>query len=491
MSIGMRLDLRQTQQLVMTPQLQQAIKLLQMSNLELTGYIEQEVEKNPLLKLEDPEQAPESHPEQTETEAGDPAATDKSQDDLNRLAETYDTGTENLHDSAPSDGPDPFRSSSPIGSMSAPAADGPSLEERLADRPGLREHLHSQIGQMSGSPAEIALAHLVADELDEHGYLRTALEEIAVRVAATPPQAIAALRLVQNCEPTGVGARSLAECLELQLRERNRFDPVIEQLLDNLELIARGEIAKLCRICNVDESELIEMIQEIRHLNPRPCSELETTEAETLIPDLLLRPMQYGGWTVELNSDTLPRVLIDRQYMSEVRNGCAETKNFLGECHASANWLVRSLDQRARTIVKIATEIVRQQESFFREGIRGLKPMNLKDVAEAVGMHESTASRVTSNKYIATERGIFELKFFFTNGLGGGNGTDVAAEAVRHRIKSMVDAEKPTEILSDDAIVSALNGDGIQIARRTVAKYQKSMNIPSSSQRRRLKASAI
>ena len=491
MSIGMRLDLRQTQQLVMTPQLQQAIKLLQMSNLELTGFIEQEVEKNPLLKLEDPEQAPEPHSEQPEPAAAEPAATDTSQDDLNRLAETYDTGTENLHDTAPSDGPDPFRGSSPIGSSTVPAADGPSLEERLADRPGLREHLHSQIGQMSGSPAEIALAHMVVDELDEHGFLRTALEEIAHQVSATPHQASAALRLVQNCDPTGVGARSLAECLELQLREQDRFDPVIERLLDNLELIARGEIGKLCRICEVEESELIEMIQEIRALNPRPCSELETSEAETLIPDLLLRPMQYGGWTVELNSDTLPRVLIDRHYMSEIRNGCAETKNFLGECHASANWLVRSLDQRARTIVKIATEIVRQQEGFFREGISGLKPMNLKDVADAVGMHESTASRVTSNKYIATNRGIFELKFFFTNGLGGGNGTDVAAEAVRHRIKSMVDAEKPTKILSDDAIVSALNSDGIQIARRTVAKYRKSMNIPSSSQRRRLKASAI
>lgn len=495
MSIGMRLDLRQTQQLVMTPQLQQAIKLLQMSNLELTSFIEQEVEKNPLLKLEDAGQAPDpagDEPESSPLEAAaEPAATDKSQDDLNRLAETYDTGTDNLHDSTPSDGPDPFKGSAPASHAAAPGGEGPALEERLADRPGLREHLHSQIGQMPGSPIEIGLAHLMADELDEHGFLRTTLEELANRVSASPRQAIAALKLVQNCEPTGVGARSLAECLELQLREQNRYDPVIALLLDNLELVARGEIRRLCRICEVDEAELIEMIQELRNLNPRPCAELEVDEPETLIPDLLLRPTRFGGWSIELNPETLPRVLIDRHYLTEIRDGSAETKHFLGECHANANWLVRSLDQRARTIVKIATEIVRQQEKFFREGIRALKPMNLKDVADAVDMHESTASRVTSNKYIATDRGIFELKFFFTNGLGGGNGSDVAAEAVRHRIKSMVDAEQPTAILSDDAIVSALNGDGIQIARRTVAKYRKTMNIPSSSQRRRQKASTV
>ena len=227
-----------------------------------------------------------------------------------------------MHDTAPSDGPDPFKASSAVShTTAAPAADGPSLEERLADRPGLREHLRAQIGQMSASPTELALAHLMVDELDEHGFLRTALEDLAARVSAAPHEAIAALNLVQSCEPTGVGARSLAECLELQLRERNRFDPVIERLLNNLELVARGEIGKLSRICEVEEVELIEMIQELRTLNPRPCSDLEATDAETLIPDLLLRPTRFGGWNVELNSDTLPKVLIDRHYMAEIHDG--------------------------------------------------------------------------------------------------------------------------------------------------------------------------
>ena len=499
MSIGLRLDLRQTQQLVMTPQLQQAIKLLQMSHSELSGFIDAEIEKNPLLRLESAtgdSPASDSAVARSEAATESPApeatpetlATDGSADNLDLMASTYDTGTENMHDSSPSDGPDPFQRTAPGVARSAEEPEGRSLEERLADRIGLRDHLHAQLGQISAPTAELVLASMMVEDLDEHGYLRTELAVFANRVAAGPETTNAALTLLQGCEPTGVGARSLGECLALQLREQNRYDPIIAQLLDNLDLVAKGELKRLQRICSVGEDELIEMIHEIRRLNPRPCSEFDTSEPETVIPDLLLRATEYGGWTVELNPETLPRVLIDQSYAAEIGNGCVETRNYLTECHSSANWLVRSLDQRARTIVKIASEIVRQQESFFREGIQGLRPMNLKDVADAVGMHESTASRVTSNKYMATERGIFELKFFFSNGLSNSGGSDVAAEAVRHRIKAMVDAEAPDAVLSDDAIVTALGRDGIQIARRTVAKYRKSLNISSSSQRRRQKA---
>ncbi|MEM7211999.1 MAG: RNA polymerase factor sigma-54 [Pseudomonadota bacterium] len=502
MSIGLRLDLRQTQQLVMTPQLQQAIKLLQMSHSELSGFIDSEIEKNPLLKLE--VSTPDAPDGPGEAAAGtldasapsdalpemtpETLATDSGADDVGLMTATYDTGTENLHDTSPSDGPDPFQRTAPgVGSASGDS-EGRTLEERLVNRQGLREHLHAQLGQISAPAAELLLAGMMVDDLDEHGYLRTELAVFADRVAADPDTTHAALSLLQSCEPTGVGARSLGECLALQLREQNRFDPVIAMLLDNLDLVAKGELRKLKRICDVGESELIEMIQEIRHLNPRPCADFDVSDPETVIPDLLLRATEFGGWMVELNPETLPRVLIDQSYAAEVGKGCVETRNYLTECHASANWLVRSLDQRARTIVKIASEVVRQQESFFREGIQGLRPMNLKDVAEAVGMHESTASRVTSNKYIETDRGIFELKFFFSNGIGSSQGSDVAAEAVRHRIRAMVDGEASDAILSDDAIVAALSRDGIQIARRTVAKYRKSLNIASSSQRRRQKA---
>ena len=494
MSIGMRLDLRQTQQLVMTPQLQQAIKLLQMSHGELNGFIESEVEKNPLLEIESsvPDAAVPGEENTTDTilkeAAPETVATDSGTDDLSLLNDSYDVGTYNLHESSPSDGPDPFRRAAPGVGPDSDSVEGRSLEERLVERPSLRDHLRQQLGQLSAPLADVLIAGLLVDELDEHGYLRTELDHVAQRIGADPDTASAALDLLQSCEPTGVGARSLGECLALQLRDLNRFDPIIGRLLMNLDLVAAGELRKLERICDVDRDELVDMIHEIRCLNPRPCAEFSATEVETLVPDLLLHATDWGGWTVELNPDALPRVLIDQSYMAEIKNGCTETKHYLNECHASASWLVRSLDQRSRTIVKIASEIVRQQESFFREGIQGLKPMTLKDVSEAVGMHESTASRVTSKKYISTDRGIFELKFFFSNGLGNGSGADVAAEAVRHRIKAMVDAEKPDAVLSDDAIVAELNANGIQIARRTVAKYRKNLNIPSSAQRKRQKA---
>ncbi|MEM9061315.1 MAG: RNA polymerase factor sigma-54 [Pseudomonadota bacterium] len=498
MSIGLRLDLRQTQQLVMTPQLQQAIKLLQMSHVELQGFIGSEIEKNPLLELEsasEPEQvesAANAETEAAETLTAEPSIEelDARQNDLSLLGETYDSGVHNLHDTTPSDGPSPFQRTGPVNAPVGNDTESRPLEERISGRTSLRDHLLGQIGQISAEPGVSALARALVDELDENGYLRSALDDVAERFSVSDLTCRRALELLQSCEPTGVGARSLGECLALQLRERNRFDPVIAKLLENLPLLADGKLQKLARLCATGEDEIREMVRELRDLDPHPCSGFDTEEPETLIPDLLLKPMDWGGWSVELNPETLPRVLIDKTYMAHIGNGCDETRKYLTECHSSASWLVRSLDQRSRTIVTIASEIVRQQEGFFRDGIHGLKPMTLRDVADAVGMHESTASRVTANKYIATERGIFELRFFFTNAVAGSGG-DVAAEAVRHRIQAMVDAEPPNGVLSDDAIVSALQNDGISIARRTVAKYRKSLRIPSSSQRRRMKAAKL
>jgi RNA polymerase sigma-54 factor len=495
MSIGLRLDLKQTQQLVMTPQLQQAIKLLQMSNLELAEFVEHAAEQNPLIAIEQgdgpgPVQAPAGAPDMPEP-AG-PVATDQrvtAEGDHSLGDETFDTGAENLHDGGPRDGAaPPSRLSGPLGGRDE---DGPSLEERLAGRTGLREHLRAQLGQARTDGADGALplvARYLVEELDEDGYLRADLLEIAGRLGVPPATAEAALALLQGCEPTGVGARGLAECLALQLRERDRLDPAMQALLGNLDLLARGDWKRLRAVCGVDAEDLADMVGELRRLDPRPCSAFGAVEPETVIPDILLRRTAWGGWHLELNAETLPRVLLDRDYAAEIgARDCAETRRYLADCMASANWLIRSLDQRARTILKIATEIVRHQQRFFDEGIAGLRPLNLRTVAEAVGMHESTASRVTSNKYIATERGIFELKFFFTNAVGGDEG-GIAAESVRHRIKAMVDAEPSAAVLSDDEIVDRLHAEGVEIARRTVAKYRKSLNIPSSIERRRRKA---
>ena len=487
MSIGLRLDLRQTQQLVMTPQLLQAIKLLQMSNLELADFVEAEIEKNPLLERLD---AGEPAPEEAQTAAdGELAApTDLRAEDHALASDTFDTGTENLHDTSPSDGPSPLSGGEVRMRAGAGSEDLPGLDERLADRVSLRDHLRAQLGQSSAPPLTALAARLLVEELDEHGYLRGDMTEIANRAGLALEVLEQGLALLQSCDPTGVGARDLAECLALQLRERNRFDPAMAALLDNLDALARGELKALSRICGLSEDETAEMADELKVLDPRPCSRFDLIQVETLIPDVIVRRADWGGWHVELNPDTLPKVLIDRTYAAEVgRADCRETKQYIADCHASANWLIKSLDQRARTIVKIASEIVRRQERFLAEGISGLLPMTLREVAEAVDMHESTASRVTTNKYVATERGIFELKFFFTNGIAGGDG-DISAEAVRYRIKQLVSGEAPESVLSDDAIVTALGQEGIDIARRTVAKYRKSLNIPSSAQRRRQKA---
>jgi RNA polymerase sigma-54 factor len=503
MALGIRLDLKQSQQLVMTPQLQQAIKLLQMSNLELREYVEHELESNPLIRIEAAagtlvETLPEMPPDTKSDLPATPLDARLTPDgDHSLAAETFDTGAENLYDTPPDEpgtfGPGPGGSTSRTGGGTGGShtfdAPGFDLEQQPEHPESLREHLLAQLGLSRAEPQVLLLSRLLVEELDEIGYLRTSLAELAARLGAAPEQLEAALTLVQDCEPTGVGARDLAECLALQLAERDRLDPVMRRLVENLYLLERGERRRLRALCGVDDEDFTDMLAELRTLDPRPCSGFQTDRAETLIPDVYLRRTAWGGWEVELNTETLPRVLVDNRYAAQLaatRGGAgSETRAFVSECRANASWLVRSLDQRARTILTVATEIVRQQDRFFAEGITGLQPLTLRMVADAAGLHESTASRVTSNKYIATERGIFELKFFFTNAVGSGG---LAAEAVRHRIRAMVTAEAPGNVLSDDTIVEQLQEDGIDIARRTVAKYRKVLGIPSSVERRRHKA---
>ena len=250
---------------------------------------------------------------------------------------------------------------------------------------------------------------------------------------------------------------------------------------------------KLCEICGVSAEDMRDMVAEIRALDPKPALRFERTVNESVIPDVMMSARPDGGWRVELNTETLPRVLVNRSYISEIRAQVSKTeKEFLADKLQSANWLIKALHQRAETILKVATELVKQQEAFFRHGITHLRPLILRDVADAIEMHESTVSRVTTNKYMATPRGIFELKYFFTQGLPSATGAEAhSAEAVRHRIKTLVDNEAVTDVLSDDRIVDILRERGIEVARRTVAKYRDSLNISSSVQRRRDKAAGF
>lgn len=513
MSMGIGLQLRQSQSLVMTPQLQQAIKLLQMSNLDLTDYVAQEIERNPLLEAashvpEERRDRPESPDESAaKPVAGDDLSTKLREDNMSRAEETFDTGMENVYaDESRAErqaegaaalteaaGPvgDEGSGWAAVGKGGGGGFDSPEydLEGVVASEKNLRDHLLDQIG-MSTAPHRIrAIAAYLVEYVDEAGYLRVDEALIAENLGASPADIAAGLDIVQGCDPSGVGARNLAECLRLQLRDLNRLDPAIDSLLCNLEMLAKGKLPALMKLCGVGQDDMREMIAEVRALDPKPGAKFHSEIAQTMIPDVFIRRNAMGGWNVELNTDTLPRVLVNERYAAEVSDGGATVKAYLNECMQSANWLAKSLDQRARTILRVSSEIVRQQDGFFEYGIAHLRPLNLKTVADAIDMHESTISRVTSNKYISTTRGVFELKFFFTAAIGATDGGDsYSAESVRFRIKKMIDEESVTSVLSDDRIVKILREEGVDIARRTVAKYRESMDIPSSVQRRRLKA---
>lgn len=514
MALSPRLEFRQSQSLVMTPQLMQAIKLLQLSHLDLTVYVEGELEKNPLLqRADDHDGGWGAEPENTGagTEILDiPAKPGREQNNdwidnpleanPQQIASTFDTDAENVfpEDSgnagieAPGvTGRDTHRLKS---SAQSGTGEGYNLEAFVSDERNLTDHLMSQFGLISADPVSTLIARTLVDGVDQAGYIRSDLGEIADNLGASLAQVEDVLARLQTLDPAGICARTLPECLALQLKEQNRYDPAIAALLDNLELLARRDFAALRNICGVDQDDLAEMIAEIKRLDPKPGEAFGNVLCETVVPDVTVEARPDGSWSIELNAETLPRVLVDQTYYATVaKNIQNETeKTYLTDCLQTANWLVKSLDQRAKTILKVATEIVRQQDAFFTKGIEFLRPLNLKTVADAIEMHESTVSRVTSNKYIATPRGIFEMKYFFTASIASSEGGDAhSAEAVRHRIRTLIDSENPKKILSDDALVTLLNDAGIDIARRTVAKYREAMRIPSSVQRRREKQAAL
>nr|WP_294167138.1 RNA polymerase factor sigma-54 [uncultured Sphingomonas sp.] len=476
MGLGPGLYLRQSQSLVLTPQLTQAIKLLQLSNLELEAVIAEELAKNPLLEARSGEGG-ETVIVREDRETGDDPPDPQGSDELAAQGE----------EALDTDWRDAALDTDSACDLGGSSDEGFDFDRLPTCATQLCEHLMAQLRGHGGAPARAAEA--IIHELEETGYLQTPLPTIAEGAAVSLQEAQAGLALVQSFDPAGIAARNLAECLALQARAADRYDPAMARLIDNLDLLARGQMAALKRICGVDDEDLADMVRELRAYDPKPGARFASEPETVPEPDVLITRTR-DGWAVELNSATLPRVLINRRYHQELKTGAQgkQGRAFLADCLQSANWLVRALDQRAQTIVKVASEIVRQQDGFFREGVRALRPLTLGKVADAIGMHESTVSRVTSNKYLLCERGLFELKYFFRSGVAADSGEGASAEAVKAAIAKLIADE--TEVLSDDTLVDLLKAQGFDLARRTVAKYREALGIGSSIQRRRQRAIA-
>ena len=491
MALAPRLDLRQSQSLVMTPQLQQAIKLLALSSLEIEAFIAEEVERNPVLETGSSDAAPD-----VPTEDFAPALNDsreRASDDLlsgdgqgTSDALDVDFSAETFHHDTPSDsvgGADGMLGLSGSAAPGAFDADGPDFDSFAARDISLREHLMAQAGS-SLSGRQLFLVQQIIEHIEPTGYVGEDLMAAAHRLGVSVADMEAALTELQRFDPTGVGARNLSECLAIQAREADRYDPCMAKLIDNLDLVAKGAFDQLKRMCRVDDEDLRDMLIELRGYDPKPGCRFESEDMLAVTPDIFITP-RGAGWAIELNSANLPRILINRSYVAELGQDKA-TKAWLSDCMADANWLIKAMDQRQRTIVKVATEIVKQQDGFFRKGVAHLRPLTLRQVADAIDMHESTVSRVTSNKYLHCGRGLFDLKYFFSSGVQSADGEGASAQAVKSHIKSLIDAEGE-KILSDDTLVDLLTAKGFDIARRTVAKYREAMGIGSSVQRRRQK----
>jgi len=468
MSVSNQLNVNQSQSLIMTPQLQQAIKLLQLSSQDLVSFVENEIENNPFLEIDENKTRSES----------------LGQELPNSAKEKRDNGLENSYDSY-----------DPHTSPYDPSSPSRSLDEIIEDKPSLRDHILSQIHIDFGDASERMIAVALVEFLDDAGYLPDNLDLVRAQLGISKEVFNNIIERLQKLDPIGIFARSLKECLTIQLKDKNRFDPAMEVLLSNLELLAKHEMDQLLNKCNVDSEDLIDMIAEIKALDPKPAFSFSLDVAPTITADVLLSPLPNGGWNVELNNEVLPRVLVNEEFYTKIIKNARgdEDKSYLSERFGQANWLTKALLQRATTILKVATEIVKKQDKFFMHGVQHLKPLILKDIAEKIEMHESTVSRVTQNKYIATPRGLFELKYFFSGSLQSTGGTEsISTIAVRERIKELIAGEaNPKDVLSDDKLTAKLKSEGIDIARRTVAKYRESLGIASSAQRKRKLKSVI
>ncbi len=498
MAFSQRMEVKQGQSLVMTPQLQQAIKLLQLSNVELSAFVEDELIRNPLLERDRSDQTPADKPSSDDPSTANEALSEVSleSNSTKNATDAIDADFESTYDTSRQDAGETSRdtggavdwSKAGTGGRSSFESSDYGIDQLEAAKPSLTDHLSEQLSIANlGSTSKVIASHLIS-LVEEDGYIRADLCEEAERLGVSDDQVESALSVLQGFDPIGICARDLKECLALQLLDLDRYDPAMQTMVENLELLAKHDMAGLLSLCGVDAEDLADMVAELRQLDPKPGDAFTGTTAALVVPDVFIRQSPDGGWAVELNSDTLPKVLVNSRYYAKINKSANsdEDKLFISDCHQSASWLVKSLDQRARTILKVASELVKQQDGFLAKGVSALRPLNLKTVADAIEMHESTVSRVTSNKYVSTPRGLFELKYFFTVAIPSANGGEQhSAEAVRHQIKGLIGEETANAILSDDRIVEILREAGVEIARRTVAKYREAMHIPSSVQRRR------
>ena len=509
MAIAPKLELRASQSLVLTPQLQQAIKLLQMNARDIEAWLEEQIESNPFLEKE-------------EAVADSADSADSAMNAAEPAAETREAKEENTAEGAEHDALDALESTQPdqesldvsyenvfdgespfadVGRTASPSAHDflPSdLEDETTQ--SLSHHLHRQLGLDITDAEEHAIGAYFIDSLDENGFLRLKTAEAASQLGCNVQQVEKVLAKLRQFDPAGLFAYDLKDCLRLQLQDRGTLTETLEALLAELDLLASGAKEALRKRCAMNVEDFEEALATIRSLNPRPAAAFDHRPIQTIVPDLLMREVkgeeeeESDIWRVELNNETLPRVLLSRDYHAEVASdvslrGDAQAQDFLKEHWQSANWIVKALDQRAQTILKVAAEIVKRQRGFFRYGIAKLAPLVLRDIAEAISMHESTVSRVVNGKYMQTPRGMFELRYFFTKAIPNSiMRTSLSAKAVRHRIRQLIDEEQPKATLSDDKIVDKLKEEGVEIARRTVTKYRESMRIGSSVERRRRNA---
>lgn len=490
MSATQRLDIRQSQSLVMTPQLQQAIKLLQMTNLELSSFVQNEMNSNPLLEES-------GFTSETAENLNAQNLKDHQEKLMQITKDMSQASLDNHFSDLGSDQAKSHENNDPNKLSGHKDFSGGSTDIFAADRNNafkteetLREHLSCQLHMSTNDPVMGLIGSYIIGLVQDTGYLTETAEEIAGTLMVPEEYVEKTLKLCKNFEPTGICAYNLQECLSAQLEEKGQLDEKMSLLLTKLDLLAKKEFKILSKQIDASVEELAEMITKIKRCNPKPGMAFGTSATQILIPDVIIEQKHDGGWTIELNNETLPKIAVNNQYKLDVKKDGEEDVQYVRDQHARASWLLKSLEQRADTILRVSKEILRQQDGFFAYGFSELRPMNLKLVAEELELHESTISRVTAGKYMRCPKGIFELKFFFMSGITGADGeASVSSQSVKHEIKKLIDAEDPKKILSDEDLVSILKKQDINVARRTVAKYRESLGLASSVQRRRDKKS--
>jgi len=486
MKLGQQLKIKQNQSLIMTPQLQQAIKLLQLTNLELAEFVEKAQLENPFIQeqkehlvtnnINKKNENPDVYQNMENTKK---KKKKDSQVDLQNTFDTHLSSNNNLENKKLYDR-ELLRSGNNISA-------GEVIEKTLENKISLKESLVNQINIEFSEKENKSIAIAMIDYLHPSGWFTNSIKEVENDLNISEAKIREILDRLKKLEPVGIFSENLSECLKLQLIDKNVFNEHYNILLDNLQHLPSGKFKQISKLCKVSENCLFEMIKVIKTLNPKPAENFLQDKILIDQPDIIVKRSEKG-WRIDLNGSTLPTVSIDEEYINEIENYKLDEKanSFTFEKIGEARWLKKAVEQRNKTILKVTSEIVRKQSSFFRHGFNHMKPMILKDISDAIGMHESTVSRVTNSKLMLTEWGVIPLKQFFSASIASSENSEMhAASAVRETIKSLISSEISSKPLSDDKLARILNKDGMNVARRTVAKYRDMLKIPSSAQRRR------